>query len=47
MPLRFAIITLFPELIEPWLHSGVTRRAYDSGQVQVRLWQLRDFAEGN
>ena len=45
--MRFDIITLFPELIEPWLHSGVTRRAYDSGQVQVRLWQLRDFAEGN
>ena len=45
--MRFDIITLFPELIEPWLHSGVTRRAYASGQVQVRLWQLRDFAEGN
>ena len=45
--MRFDISTLFPELIEPWLHSGVTRRAYDSGQVQVRLWQLRDFAEGN
>ena len=44
--MRFDIITLFPELIEPWLHSGVTRRAYASGQVQVRLWQLRDFAEG-
>ena len=45
--MRFDIITRFPELIELWLHSGVTRRAYDSGQVQVRLWQLRDFAEGN
>jgi tRNA (guanine37-N1)-methyltransferase len=45
--MRFDIITLFPELFEPFLKAGVTRRAFDSGQVQVRLWQLRDFAEGN
>ena len=43
--MRFDVITLFPELFEPFLHSGVTRRAYESGQVDVRLWQLRDFAE--
>ncbi|WP_137896709.1 tRNA (guanosine(37)-N1)-methyltransferase TrmD [Ramlibacter sp. 2FC] len=45
--MRFDIITLFPELFAPFLASGVTRRAYESGQVQVRLWQPRDFAEGN
>ena len=45
--MRFDVITLFPELFAPFLASGVTRRAYESGQVQVRLWQLRDFAEGN
>ena len=45
--MRFDIITLFPELIQPYLEAGVTRRAYTSGQVQVRLWQLRDYAEGN
>ncbi len=45
--MRFDIITLFPELIQPWLEAGVTRRAYASGKIQVRLWQLRDFAEGN
>lgn len=44
---RFDIITLFPELFEPFLKSGVTRRAYESGQVQVRLWNPRDYAEGN
>jgi tRNA (guanine37-N1)-methyltransferase len=44
---RFDIITLFPELFEPFLTSGVTRRAYESGQVEVRLWNPRDFAEGN
>jgi tRNA (guanine37-N1)-methyltransferase len=45
--MRFDVITLFPELFEPFLASGVTRRAYATGQVQVRLWSLRDHAEGN
>ena len=45
--MRFDIITLFPELFEPFLKSGVTRRAYESGQVTVRLWNPRDYAEGN
>ncbi|MGH6626417.1 MAG: tRNA (guanosine(37)-N1)-methyltransferase TrmD [Burkholderiaceae bacterium] len=40
-------MTLFPELFAPFLSSGVTRRAYESAQVDVRLWNLRDFAEGN
>jgi len=45
--MRFDIITLFPELFAPFLVSGVTRRAYASGQVDVRLWNPRDYAEGN
>jgi tRNA (guanine37-N1)-methyltransferase len=45
--MRFDVITLFPELFEPFLKVGVTRRAFESGQVEVRLWNLRDFAEGN
>ncbi|MBS0291395.1 MAG: tRNA (guanosine(37)-N1)-methyltransferase TrmD [Proteobacteria bacterium] len=45
--MRFDVITLFPELFAPFLASGVTRRAYASGQVQVRLWNPRDHAEGN
>jgi tRNA (guanine37-N1)-methyltransferase len=45
--MRFDVLTLFPELFEPFLHAGVTRRAYESGQVDVRLWQLRDYAEDN
>lgn len=44
--MRFDVITLFPELIAPFLTSGVTRRAFESGQVQVRLWNLRDHAAG-
>jgi tRNA (guanine37-N1)-methyltransferase len=45
--MRFDILTLFPELFAPFLASGVTRRAYESGQVEVRLWNPRDFAQGN
>ncbi|RZL93937.1 MAG: tRNA (guanosine(37)-N1)-methyltransferase TrmD [Variovorax sp.] len=45
--MRFDVITLFPELFAPFLASGVTRRAYESGQVEVKLWNPRDFAPGN
>jgi tRNA (guanine37-N1)-methyltransferase len=45
--MRFDVVTLFPELFGPHLTQGITRRAFESGQVDVRLWQLRDFAEDN
>ena len=45
--MRFDLITLLPELFAPFLQSGVTRRAYESRQVDVRLWNPRDFADGN
>ncbi|HEX2543938.1 MAG TPA: tRNA (guanosine(37)-N1)-methyltransferase TrmD [Ramlibacter sp.] len=45
--MRFDVVTLFPELFEPFLASGVTRRAYETRMVDVRVWNLRDFAEGN
>jgi len=45
--MRFDVITLFPELFGPFLSHGINRRAFESGQVQVRLWSPRDFAEGN
>lgn len=45
--MRFDLITLFPELFAPFFASGVTRRAYANGQVEVRLWNPRDYAEGH
>lgn len=45
--MRFDIITLFPEMFTAFLESGVTRRAYSSGQVAVHLWNPRDYAQGN
>jgi tRNA (guanine37-N1)-methyltransferase len=44
--MRFDVVTLFPDLFAPFLTQGITRRAYESGQVDVRLWNLRDHAEG-
>ena len=44
--MRFDVITLFPDLFAPFLAQGITRRAYESGQVDVKLWNLRDHAEG-
>ena len=44
--MRFDVITLFPELFEPFQRLGVTRRAYESKLLEVRLWPLRDFGEG-
>ena len=45
--MRFDILTLFPELFAPFLQVGVTRRAYEGGLVDVRLWNPRDHADGN
>jgi len=45
--MRFDVLTLFPELFAPFLESGVTRRAFESKQVEVVLWNPRDFASGN
>ena len=43
--MRFDVITLFPDLFAPHLAQGITRRAFESGQVDVNLWPLRDFAD--
>ena len=43
--MRFDVITLFPEVFAAHLVHGVTRRAFESGQVEVHLWPLRDFGD--
>jgi len=45
--MRFDVLTLFPELFGPHLSQGVTRRAFESRQVDVQLWQVRDYASDN
>jgi tRNA (guanine37-N1)-methyltransferase len=43
--MRFDVVTLFPELFTAHLTQGITRRAFESGQVEVKLWPLRDHAD--
>ena len=45
--MRFDVISLFPELFAPLLTSGITRRAFGSGQMEVKLANPRDHAQGN
>jgi tRNA (guanine37-N1)-methyltransferase len=42
---RFDVITLFPELFAPFQSVGVNRRAFERKAIDLRLWQLRDFAD--
>ncbi len=45
--MRFDVLTLFPELFAPLLSAGITRRAFETAQVDVRLTNPRDVADGN
>ncbi len=45
--MRFDVVTLFPDLFTPHLSQGITRRAFETGLVDVKLWPLRDFADNN
>jgi len=42
--MRIDVVTLFPELIENCLRSGVVGRAQERGLLAVRTWNPRDFA---
>jgi tRNA (guanine37-N1)-methyltransferase len=43
--MRFDVVTIFPELFAPHLALGITRRAFESAQVDVRLWPLREHTD--
>jgi tRNA (guanine37-N1)-methyltransferase len=44
MPLRFDILTLFPEMFVPILGTSIPKRAAEKGLVEYRLANIRDFA---
>ncbi|MGE0552454.1 MAG: tRNA (guanosine(37)-N1)-methyltransferase TrmD [Gemmatimonadales bacterium] len=41
--MRINVVTLFPEVFEPWLGTSIPGRARAAGKVEYRLIQLRDF----
>jgi tRNA (guanine37-N1)-methyltransferase len=42
--LRFDVLTLFPEIFQGYLSQGLLRIAIDAGLVDIRLWNIRDWA---
>ncbi|MBR3220559.1 tRNA (guanosine(37)-N1)-methyltransferase TrmD [Candidatus Saccharibacteria bacterium] len=44
--LKFTIITLFPEAMEPYLNSSMLYKAQDKGLVEYELVNLRNFGLG-
>ncbi|HID00211.1 MAG TPA: hypothetical protein EYP05_02565, partial [Piscirickettsiaceae bacterium] len=43
LPLRFDVISLFPEMFAAVTAYGITRRAFDTGLAELVLWNPRDF----
>ncbi len=41
--LAINVVTLFPEVFEPWLRTSIPGRAAEAGLVRYRLVQLRSF----
>lgn len=41
-----SVVTLFPELFEPFLHQTVVGRAAETGRIQIDLVPLREYGEG-
>jgi tRNA (guanine37-N1)-methyltransferase len=44
--MRFDIVTLFPGIVEPVVSSSILGRARARGLVDIRVVNLRDYAEG-
>lgn len=43
--MRIGIVTIFPELFEPFLRTSLVGRAVESGKMEVSVHDLRDYTE--
>lgn len=43
-PLHFDILTLFPNMIEPYFGDSILKRAQEKGAVEIKLHNWREFA---
>ena len=41
--MRVHVVTLFPEMFQAMVGTGVTGRAFEQGKVGLRLWNPRDY----
>jgi len=44
--MKFAVLTIFPEMVSPFASHGIVRRAVDSGKISISVIDIRDFAAG-
>ena len=43
---KFYVVTIFPEFVESFSQYGIIRRAADSGLLDIKAINLRDYAKG-
>lgn len=43
--MNFKVMTLFPEVIEPYVSSSIIGRAKSSGKISVDLYNIRDYSK--
>src|SRR5919204_368349 len=43
---RFDVLTLFPEIFSGYLTQSLLKLAIDRGLVEIKLWNIRDWATG-
>src|SRR3954453_23957114 len=43
---RFAVLPLFPEMLQGYLSQSLLKLALQSGLVEIHLWNIRDWAPG-
>ncbi len=46
MPLRFDLFTLLPEACAAYTRESILKRAQEAGLVDIRIHNIRDYAEG-
>jgi len=44
--MNFTVLTIFPEIVMPFLEHGIVRRAIEQGKISASSINIRDFAEG-
>jgi tRNA (guanine37-N1)-methyltransferase len=44
--MRFDVLTLFPEIFAGYLTQSLLKLAIQNGLVEIRLWNVRDWAKG-
>jgi tRNA (guanine37-N1)-methyltransferase len=44
--MRFDVLTLFPDLFQGYFTQSILKLAIDRGLVEIRVWNIRDWAKG-